>query len=555
MLSRKTTLLLVLIILSSFLLSSCNLLSILVEEPTPEPTEEQAALPKQVETAEPAPTQTPSNLVNNLTNVKSAVIQIESQGTFVDPEFGQYSGSGRGTGFIIDESGLAVTNNHVVTGAALLKVWVGGDTTKNYNAQIIAVSECSDLALIDIEGDGFPYLDWYPDPIQVGLEVYAAGFPLGDPEYTLTKGIVSKENAGGESSWASVNKVIEHDATINPGNSGGPLVSADGRVVGVNYASYTAASQYFAIDRDAAVSLIERFREGENVDTIGVNGQAVVSDDGTLSGIWVSSIKSGSPADEAGIEPGDLITMLENLPLATDGTMASYCDIIRTQGDENTLAVEVIRFPTFEVLEGQINGRSLVVVEGGDVVSDPDTGSDDQEEPPADSGGYTEWYDSEGALSVYVPSSWNDTSSSVWENTWELGGGKTLDFRAADMSLAPNLDAFLNFNGPGVEFSASRDWGNIGGYLQLLDGTEHWYLDTCRKEERADYQDEVYEGSYDWWLCGSMDYLVIAVRPIADPTAYLGLVQIAFDSSSDADWEFVDQITSTFDVIDYYALP
>ena len=555
MFSRKTTLLLVLIILSSFLLSSCNILSLLEEEPTPEPTEVQAALPKQAETAVPAPTQTPSNLVSNLTDVKSAVIQIESQGTFVDPEFGQYSGSGRGTGFIIDESGLAVTNNHVVTGAALLKVWVGGDTTKTYNAQIMAVSECSDLALIDIDGDGFPYLEWYPDPIQVGLEVYAAGFPLGDPEYTLTKGIVSKENAGGESSWASVDSVIEHDATINPGNSGGPLVSAEGRVVGVNYASYAAASQYFAIDRDAAVSLIERFQEGENVDTIGINGQAVVSDDGTLSGIWVSSIKSGSPADEAGIEPGDLITTLENLPLGTDGTMASYCDIIRTQGDENTLTVEVIRFPTFEVLEGQINGRSLVVVEGGDLVSDPDTGSDYQEEPPVDSGGYTEWYDSEGALSVYVPSSWNDTASSVWENAWELGGGKTLDFRAADMSLAPNLDAFWNFNGPGVEFSASRDWGNIGGYLQLLDGTEHWYLDSCRKEERADYLDEIYEGSYDWWRCGSMDYLVIAVRPIADPTAYLALVQIGFDSSSDADWEFVDQITTTFDVIDFYALP
>ena len=52
-----------------------------------------------------------------------------------------------------------------------------------------------------------------------------------------------------------------------------------------------------------------------------------------------------------------------------------------------------------------------------------------------------------------------------------------------------------------------------------------------------------------------MDYLVIAVRPIADPTAYLALVQIGFDSSSDADWEFVDQITTTFDVIDFYALP
>ena len=143
-----------------------------------------------------------SLLVGSLPDVKSAVIQIEAQGTFVDPDFGEYSGAGRGSGFIIDPSGLAITNNHVVTGAGLLKVWVGGDTSRVYNAQILAVSECSDLALIDIEGDGFSYLEWYPGAITVGLEVYAAGFPLGDPEFTLTKGIVSKEKADGESSWA-----------------------------------------------------------------------------------------------------------------------------------------------------------------------------------------------------------------------------------------------------------------------------------------------------------------------------------------------------------------
>ena len=213
--------------------------------PTAEPTDVPVEQPAEKPTSPPEPTKEPtqetmpetSGAVSSIQDVQGAVIQIEAQGTFVDPEFGEYSGAGRGSGFIIDPSGIAVTNNHVVTGAALLKVWIGGDTSKTYNARILGVSECSDLAVIDIEGDGFPYLDWYDQPIKVGLDVYTAGFPLGDPEYTLTKGIVSKESADGETNWASVDSVIMHDATINPGNSGGPLVDQDGKVVGINYAA------------------------------------------------------------------------------------------------------------------------------------------------------------------------------------------------------------------------------------------------------------------------------------------------------------------------------
>ncbi|MEJ2447908.1 MAG: serine protease [Anaerolineales bacterium] len=193
-----------LLLAAALLLSACGGAST-VPEPAAANTEDSGQV--QEPTSEPSD----PNLVSSLADVKSAVIQIEAQGAFVDPEFGEYSGAGYGSGFIIDPSGLAITNNHVVTGAALLNVWVGGDTSKTYNAQILAVSECSDLALIDIEGDDFPYLEWYPEPITVGLEVYAAGFPLGDPEFTLTKGIISKENAGGESSWASVEQVLEHD--------------------------------------------------------------------------------------------------------------------------------------------------------------------------------------------------------------------------------------------------------------------------------------------------------------------------------------------------------
>lgn len=325
------------------------------------------------------PTSDQGGAVNTVDDVKNATIQIEAQGTFVDPEFGlQVNSAGRGSGFIIDPSGIAVTNNHVVAGSALVKVWVGGESTPR-NARVLGLSECSDLAVIQIEGDNFPYLKWYDGTVKTGLEVYAAGFPLGEPEFNLTKGIISKENANGDTNWASISNVLGHDATINPGNSGGPLVTQTGEIVGVNYRGRATASQYFAIGSDVALPMIDQLKTGKDVESIGVNGTAVISDDGSLSGIWVSSVKSGTPADKAGIQAGDIIYQLEGLVLATDGTMKDYCDVIRSHGASDAMSVTVIRYATGELLEGQLNGRALAVTSNFDTsgggTSDTDSGS------------------------------------------------------------------------------------------------------------------------------------------------------------------------------------
>ncbi len=316
-------------------------------------TEEQAPVE---EASSPA-----SGAATNIEEAQNAVIQIEFLGSYRDPAVGAVSGSGYGSGFIIDPSGIAVTNNHVVAGAASLKVRVGGDTTTTYNAKILGVSECSDLAVIDIDGEGFDYLDWYDGEINVGMEIYAAGFPLGEPEYTLTRGVVSKANTSGETAWASVDGVIGHDAVINPGNSGGPLLNNDGQVVGVNYRARPDYDQFFAISAAKAKSLVEELKTGTDVNSIGVNGQAVVSDDGSLTGVWVSSVVSGSAADNMGLEPGDVLVTMEGIPLATDGTMADYCDVLRTHNADDVLSVDVLRFDTKEGLSGQLNGEPLSV--------------------------------------------------------------------------------------------------------------------------------------------------------------------------------------------------
>jgi S1-C subfamily serine protease len=311
--------------------------------------------------------QTSTGGSGSLGDVQKATIQIESEGTFVDPQFGlEVNAAGRGSGFIIDPSGLAVTNNHVVTGAALVKVWVGGETTPR-NARVVAASECSDLALIDIEGDGYPTLNWDTRAPQIGLEVYAAGFPLGEPQFSLTKGIISKTDAPGQTSWSSLDGVLGHDATLNPGNSGGPLVTQDGQVVGVNYSSRANANQYFAIPAATAMSVVDQLKQGQDFESIGINGSAVASQDGSLTGIWVSSVKSGSPADKARIQAGDILYQLEGIVLGTDGTMKDYCDILRSHKPTDTMSMQVIRFATGQLLEGQLNGRELAVTGTFDV--------------------------------------------------------------------------------------------------------------------------------------------------------------------------------------------
>ena len=217
------------------------------------------------------------------------------------PTQGEHVASGRGSGFVIDPSGIAVTNNHVVTGAASLKVWLGPDR-EEHAARVLGASECADLAVIEIDSvTTVPFLDWYEDEIRPGLDIYVAGFPLGEPEYTLTRGIVSRAHGILNENWAWVEDSIEHDATTNPGNSGGPVITADAQVVGVHYAGDPDTEQHWAIASDEARSVVDRLREGADLYSIGVNGEAFAGE--AFTGIWVYSVKPGSPAARAGIAP------------------------------------------------------------------------------------------------------------------------------------------------------------------------------------------------------------------------------------------------------------
>ena len=478
----------------------------------------------------------PEDVIDSFDEIQPAVIQLGVMSAFRDPEIGPTWGGFSGSGFIISDDGLAITNNHVVTGAATIEVFIGGDDSTAYNAQIVGVSECNDLALIQIATDEtLPYLEWVDEPPTVGTEVYAAGFPLGDPEYTLTRGIIAKAKTQIADYIVAVDSAIEHDANLQPGNSGGPLVDVNGRLVGVNFyaPAPTNTSQFFAIEETLAQRVIDHLRDGD-FESLGINGIAVLDEESGLSGIWVRGTAPGSPASDAGILAGDIVTSMNGLPIATDGTVQDYCDVIRTAGD-HPISVEVLRFDTQEVLEGEINGTKpleQVVSFAEEVAGEAGTTGGSG---TAYSGTQT-LVDDTGLLTVDVPIEWSDVL------TTPLDDGTPL------LAASTSLDAFLGgqFDVPGMFFTST---GPIAEDQIAATTDQFGPAGGCEVDEGLfDYDDGFFVGQYHVWSScggvGAVDVVIVANSVHGDASAVIGAQLL-----TDADFDALDTIMATFDLI------
>ncbi len=472
-----------------------------------------------------APAAEPGKAVS-FEQVQQAVIQLEARGTFVDPEYGGYEGAGRGSGFIISEDGLAVTNNHVVVGAGTIDVWRGGDQSDTLDARVLGASECLDLAVVQLEKDEYPYLAWRKDEIATGIDVYAAGFPLGDPTFTMTRGIVSKADVEGDTAWASIDSIIEHDARIRPGNSGGPLIDAQGKIVGVNYAGEDHYDYNYAIHRDEVQDVIEQLAAGESVLSLGINGQGILGEDGGL-GVWVSSVAAGSAADKAGVEPGDLITRLQGVTVGTDGTMREYCDVLRTHGTEATLDIELYRPSDGAYHRGQVNGDPIEAVE---VVG---AGSG------RPSGEFVDVTDDSGSVQVSVPAEWEDVDgASITDaagNVW------------SSVIASPDIDSLLGgWTTPGVSVMASPTALATTSVDGLLASTASSVSgDGCVSEGAQPFADGYHTGKYDYYTgCGEADADYIVIAATADSGGYL--VYVIIQAVTDDDLAAVDRIVGSF---------
>jgi S1-C subfamily serine protease len=268
-------------------------------------------------------------------NASPAVVEIDTTQQ-AQGFFSQFM-EGQGSGFLVDTDGHILTNNHVVDGAATVKVILKGGN--KVDAKVVATDAIDDLAVISVDSSavtGITPLQFSDSSaVKPGQMAIAIGNPYGLDD-TVTVGVISGLNR----SVDSMTGMLQTDAAINPGNSGGPLLDANGLVIGINTAMESPATGAvgigFAIPSNVAQKALPELEAGKQVvrPWIGISGVALTQ---TLAqqlglsinqGVYIVSVITGSPAEKAGLKGGNL---------DTNGTPAPGGDII-TAVDGNTVS-------------------------------------------------------------------------------------------------------------------------------------------------------------------------------------------------------------------------
>lgn len=233
-----------------------------------------------------------------------------------------------GSGVIVDKRGYILTNNHVVEQATKIQVQLNNDP-RRYTAKVIGSDDETDLAVIKIE----PTKDLpiaklgNSDGVQVGDWVLAIGSPFG-LQATVTAGIISAKDRGNVGH--QFQRFLQTDAAINPGNSGGPLVDMAGQVIGINSAIITGSRGYegvgFALPSNTAINVYNQIVSSGRVTrgSIGVSfteenstNPITLKELGVPHGVIIEGVEPGSPAEKAGLKPGDVITRVNGNAVKT----------------------------------------------------------------------------------------------------------------------------------------------------------------------------------------------------------------------------------------------
>jgi S1-C subfamily serine protease len=290
--------------------------------------------------------------------------QSESFNPFgeVEPEGG---GTATGSGFVIDDEGHILTNNHVIEGAGKVTVKLG-DSEKTYDAEVVGTDPGTDVALLKVDapkGEIHPLTLGRSSDLEVGDPVVAIGNPFG-LDRTVTSGIVSALQRDIQApNGFSISHVIQTDAAINPGNSGGPLINAEGAVIGINAQIATGGGGNgnvgigFAIPIDTVRAEIEQLKNKGEVEHafIGISGGTITAELSKAlnlpvdEGVIVQSVVKGGPADKAGIEAGGTEAQINGEPVRLGG------DIITEVDDEKLKSMDEL----VEIIQSHEPGDEL----------------------------------------------------------------------------------------------------------------------------------------------------------------------------------------------------
>lgn len=283
---------------------------------------------------------------------------------FPPPQEGP-QGMASGSGFILSEDGYVVTNHHVVENAD--EVTVRLSDRREFEAEIIGLDPRSDLALLRIDADGLPFLTLgEDDSLEVGEWVLAIGSPFG-LDYSVTAGIVSaKGRSLPTRSRENYVPFLQTDVAINPGNSGGPLFNLDGDVVGVNSQIFTTRAGgsiglSFAIPVNVLRNVVTQLKDSGAV-TRGWLGVSIQNVDRNLAesfgldrprGALISQLAPNGPADESGLEPGDIILEFDGEEILTSSDLPHVVGLI-APGTE--VDVRIVREQKERTIEVEVGG-------------------------------------------------------------------------------------------------------------------------------------------------------------------------------------------------------
>jgi serine protease Do len=309
-----------------------------------------------------------TNATELVSTVRESVVRVRAGGTQQRGPFGGPApAEGAGTGFVIDDRGFIVTNNHVVTlGAGQpaprleVDLWDG----RTMEATLVGRDSSTDLAVLRIEADGIKSLRFAaPDTIAVGQDVFAIGFALDlGTSPTVTRGVVSATDrvinetvqGPGGGYRIDISGAIQTDAAINPGNSGGPLINLRGEVVGVNTAGLVSVggqpvqSIFFAVGAQVAEPIVRTLIEEGNIERgfLGISAAGITREIarannlGVDAGVGVIRVEPGSAADRAGLRRGDVITGIGEVDINNSGDVTRA--LFRYQPG-TTVPVEFVR--------------------------------------------------------------------------------------------------------------------------------------------------------------------------------------------------------------------